>query len=77
MKRTVGSVDRVIRIALAILVVVLAFEVGVSSALGIVALIVAAILLVTALSGYCPVYSLLRIDTLSVGKGSNSHSVAH
>jgi hypothetical protein len=78
MKKTVGSNDRVIRIVLAILAVVLAFAVGVSSALGIVALIVAAILLATAFSGFCPIYSLFRIDTLSGGSGSkSSHKVAH
>ncbi len=78
MKKTVGSVDRVIRIVLTILAVVLAFEVGLSSALEIVALVVAAILLTTALSGFCPIYSLFKIDTLSVDKGSkSSHRVAH
>ncbi|NNN11611.1 MAG: DUF2892 domain-containing protein [Acidimicrobiaceae bacterium] len=78
MKKRVGSTDRVIRIVLTILAVVLAFEAGVSTAWGIVALVVAAILLVTAISGYCPIYSLFRIDTLSIGKRTgSSHRVAH
>jgi len=76
MKKTVGTMDKVIRVVVAIAAVIVAFAVGASTALGIILLVVAMILLITGFSGYCPVYSLLKVDTLSEGKGSGRR-VAH
>ena len=78
MKKTVGTLDKVIRVVVAIAAGIVAFSVGASTAWGIVLLVVALILLVTGLSGYCPIYSALKINTLSEGKESHSgHRVAH
>ncbi|TAN30374.1 MAG: DUF2892 domain-containing protein [Actinomycetota bacterium] len=78
MKKTVGTIDRVIRVVVAIAAVIAAFSAGASTAWGIVLLIAALILLVTGLSGYCPIYSALNIDTLSsANKPSSGHRVAH
>jgi hypothetical protein len=63
MNRTVGSPDRVIRIVLAIGAVIGAAVVGFTTVAGIVLLIVAAVLLLTAMSRMCPLYSMLRIST--------------
>ena len=59
-----GSPDRVIRGVVGIAAVVIASIVGAGSALGIVLWIVAALMLVTAAVGFCPVYRVLHIDTL-------------
>jgi dienelactone hydrolase len=63
MEKTVGTTDRAVRVLLAAGAVAGSGVLGFSSAGGIVLLVVAAIMVVTAASGYCPVYSLLGIKT--------------
>jgi hypothetical protein len=64
MPRNMGTTDRVVRTLVAVVAVVAALVVGPASALGIVLWVVAGLMLVTAALAYCPVYSLLRIDTI-------------
>jgi hypothetical protein len=64
MKKTVGTVDRVVRGVVAAGALVGAGVLGFSSGWGIVLLVVAAVAAATGASGYCPLYSLLGIDTL-------------
>jgi hypothetical protein len=47
-----------------VVAVVLAILAGATSGLGIVLWVVAAVMLGTALVGFCPIYRLLGIDTL-------------
>ena len=54
MNTNVGSTDKMVRIGLAVAAAVLAFVVGAGSVGGIVLLVVAAVLGVTALVGFCP-----------------------
>lgn len=61
-----GTVDRSIRVALAVAAVVGAVLVGASSVLGIVLLVVAGVLLLTAATGFCPLYRVLGISTCRV-----------
>ena len=68
MKANVGSSDRLIRLVVAAVAIVLAFAVGASSALGIVLWIVAAIMALTAVAGFCPLYRLLGLNTCPVDK---------
>ena len=63
MTRNVGTVDRVVRTVLGLAAVVWAFSVGLSSAVGILLVGAAAVLLVTAAVGFCPLYRLLGIST--------------
>ncbi len=63
-----GKTDRVIRLILATLLAVLWAVGTVQSWLGIVLLVVAAVLLLTALVGTCPLYSLLGIRTTKKSK---------
>lgn len=63
MTANVGTPDRVVRLVLAVLAVVGAALVGVSSALGIILLVVAAVLVVTAAVGFCPLYRVLGMST--------------
>ncbi|WP_298210626.1 DUF2892 domain-containing protein [Ferrimicrobium sp.] len=72
MKKTVGTADRVIRIVIAAVAIVLAFVVGASSAWGIILFIVAAVMVVTGSSAYCPLYSMAKINTL--GHANKSHA---
>lgn len=77
MKLNMGSVDRVLRaFVVAPLAIVIAIVVGAGSVAGIILLVVAAIMLLTAAVGFCPLYRLLRIDTLSWGKLRRAHHSA-
>jgi hypothetical protein len=68
----VGKIDRVFRLILATFIAVLWALGAVQGWLGIVLLVVAAILLLTALFGTCPLYSLLGITTGPVKKNSKT-----
>ena len=64
MEKNTGNVDRLVRgVVVAPLAIVLAAVVGVGSVLGIVLLVVAAIMLLTAVLGVCPLYSVLGMST--------------
>lgn len=64
MIRNMGTPDRIVRAVVGVAAVVAGILAGASSVLGIVAFVVAAVLLSTAAVGFCPVYRLLRFDTL-------------
>ena len=72
MKKTEGKTDRAIRGVLAIGAVVGAGVLGFSTGWGVVLLVVAGVLVVTAASGYCPAYSVLHIDTLPADETGNA-----
>lgn len=64
MRTNESGVDRGIRAALALVAVILAFTVTKpSSVVGIIVLVVAAILGVTAAVGFCPLYRVLGLST--------------
>jgi hypothetical protein len=63
MKKNMGTIDRVIRSLVAIVIAILFFTHTISGTLGIVLLVVAAILLVTSIIGFCPLYALLGLST--------------
>ncbi len=58
-----STVDRVIRLIIAIVAGVAALKVGLGSLLGILLLVVAVIMLVTAAVGFCPLYRLFGMST--------------
>jgi phosphate/sulfate permease len=66
MSHNEGSADRIIRVVLAAVAIVAAFALGASSVAGIVAFVVAGVLLVTAATGFCPLYRVLGISTCRV-----------
>jgi hypothetical protein len=56
MKPNVGTIDRIIRAVLAIILAVLYFSGTVTGTLGIILLIFAGIFLLTSLISFCPLY---------------------
>lgn len=56
--------DRLVRGVLGIVLVVLAFVVGLGSVLGWVLLVVGAVLLITGATGFCPIYKVMKMSTL-------------
>jgi Protein of unknown function (DUF2892) len=68
MKKNMGSLDRGIRIAIAVIFAVL-FSTGiVTGVLGTILLIVGGVFLVTSVVSFCPLYTLLGVNTCSVKK---------
>ena len=63
MKSNIGSNDKLIRLALAIVLIVLFYKEILTGALGIAALVVALLLTVTSLVNFCPLYRILGINT--------------
>ena len=64
MTRNMGAVDRGLRaFVVAPAAIVVAFILGATTLVGIILLVVAGIMLVTAVSGYCPTYTLVGITT--------------
>ena len=63
MKQNVGIFDRTIRILIAAILAILYFTGAVSGTTGIVFLILAAILLLTAALRVCGLYTVFRINT--------------
>jgi phosphate/sulfate permease len=66
MNHNEGSADRIIRVVLAAAAIVAAFALGASSVVGIVLFVVAGVLLVTAATGFCPLYRVLGVSTCRV-----------
>lgn len=66
MNANVGSADKVIRLVIAVVAAVVAFMVGAGSVLGIILLVVAAVMLITAAVGFCPLYRLFGVNTCKV-----------
>jgi uncharacterized membrane protein HdeD (DUF308 family) len=64
MKINEGRTDRIIRIALGIVMLVLGIAVLPAGWLAWVVNVLGAILLVTGIVGFCPLYALLKLNTL-------------
>ena len=63
MKKNLNSVDRFVRILLAVVLAVLIFSGVLSGAAGIILGIVGIVLLVTGIISFCPAYHVLGIST--------------
>ena len=63
MKKNMGGADRMIRIVIAIVVAVLYFTGTVTGTLGIVLLVLAGVFLLTSFINFCPLYTILGINT--------------
>lgn len=63
MKSNMGSIDKVVRILIAIAIGVLYFTNQISGTTAIVLLILAGIFVLTSFVGFCPLYAPFRIST--------------
>lgn len=68
MKKNVGSADKLIRLIIAVVLVMLYVTGVVSGTLGIIFLILAAVLVITSLISFCGLYPLLGINTCKTKK---------
>ena len=63
MKKNMGNTDRIVRFALAIVFGALYFTGTITGTWGVVLLVVGAIFILTTLVSFCPLYTLMGIDT--------------
>jgi Protein of unknown function (DUF2892) len=63
MTRNEGTLDRTIRLIAALALGAAAYAIGLSSTFGIVLVVLAAIMLVTAATGFCPLYRVFGLNT--------------
>jgi hypothetical protein len=63
MNSNVGSLDRILRIILGVVLGVLYFNGTVAGTLGVVLLVVGIVLILTALIKFCPIYRILGMNT--------------
>ena len=66
MKQNVGTIDKVLRIAIAAILAYLYFSETVTGTLGIIALVIAAAALITSAIGFCGLYSIIGVNTCKV-----------
>jgi Protein of unknown function (DUF2892) len=70
MSRNESFLDRVLRAVAGVVLAGVAVVVGAGSVLGIVLLVLAVVLLVTAAVGFCPLNRLVGVGTAGSGRGS-------
>jgi len=63
MKKNMGTIDKVIRIMVAVVIAVLYFTHIISGTLAIIFLIIAGVFILTSLVSFCPLYTALGIKT--------------
>jgi uncharacterized membrane protein len=68
MKKNLGIIDRAIRVLIAVAIAVLYFTHVVTGTLGIVLLIVGAVLIVTSVVSFCPIYFSLKLSSFKMRK---------
>lgn len=63
MKKNLGNTDRIIRMVLAVIFVLLWFQNLVTGTAAIILLILAGIFILTSFFGFCPLYKLFNVST--------------
>lgn len=68
MKKNMGAADKIIRIIIAAVLVALYYKGVLTGTLGIVAVVLATVFVLTSLVSFCPLYTVLGINTCPVDK---------
>lgn len=63
MKKNIGTIDKIVRILIAVVIAILYFTNVISGTLGIILLVLSAIFILTSLLGVCPLYLPFKINT--------------
>ena len=63
MKQNMGTIDKVIRIIIAVIIAALYFTNVLTGTLGIVLLVLAGVFVLTSLIGFCPLYLPIGLNT--------------
>jgi hypothetical protein len=68
MKKNMGNTDRIIRVLIAAVIAVLYFTNVVTGTFGIVLMVLAAVFLLTSMISFCPLYTLVGMNTCGTKK---------
>jgi hypothetical protein len=68
MKKNMSSADRIIRLIISAIMVILYFTNVVSGTVGVIMLVLAAVFTLTSIISFCPLYSIFGISTCPVKK---------
>jgi Na+(H+)/acetate symporter ActP len=68
MKKNMGTIDRIIRILLAIVVVILYMTSSITGVAAIILGILAIVFIITSMIGFCPLYLPFKISTIGKSK---------
>ncbi len=68
MKKNMGNTDRIVRLLLAAVVAVLYFTNIITGTVGIVLLVLAGVFVLTSLISFCPLYTLIGLNTCPAKK---------
>lgn len=68
MKTNVGTVDKMIRLVLGIVLVVLFFSETITGTVGYVLMTVGIVFVVTSIVGFCPLYAIVGLNTCPTKK---------
>jgi hypothetical protein len=63
MKKNMGNVDILIRLLISLVILVLYFTHVITGVLSVILFIVAAIMILTSIMGFCPAYHLFKFST--------------
>jgi len=63
MKKNIGTIDRILRVIVAIIFAYLYFSGAVAGAFGIILLVLAVVFVATSLVSFCPLYAPFKIST--------------
>jgi len=65
MKKNLGTIDKVIRILVAVVIAVLFFTNVITGTLGIILLVLSVVFVLTSLVGFCPLYLPFGINSVT------------
>ncbi len=68
MKRNMGRIDKIVRFTVAVIIAILVYYELVQGMLSYVLLAVAAVFVLTSLTGFCPLYGLFGLNSCKVKK---------
>ena len=68
MKHNMGTIDKAVRINIAAIIAVLYFTNVISGTVGIVLLVLAGVFVLTSLISFCPLYTIIGLNTCSKKK---------
>ncbi len=68
MKKNMGNSDRIVRLLVAVVVAVLYFTNTITGTWAIVLLVIAGVFVLTSLVSFCPLYTLVGINTCTATK---------
>lgn len=63
MTKNMGTIDRIVRVALAVIIAILYFTGVVGGTFGVILLVLGGVFLLTSLVGFCPLYLPFKIKT--------------